>query len=464
LVRVGWKYVARVVERHELLGGEVEVVRFSHRPTYYTRTYVPGERRYASKSCRTTDLEVAKERAIQTWRLWRNLTEDGGSPLGTPIEEAVFAYLKEQEQRFLVGDIGESTWRGFKSFFVNAFILYCRHKGWKFVRDIPRNGFLDYRSWRKTVSPALIPRPQEGKTVKDSTVNRELTAIRAFFVKYLGPKGISGIDPVIKRTEVMEETFEANPPFSSAEWERTWRFLAQWSQRPTNKQSVAYWRMCFRRYLISARWIGNRPSELVARLRWEDVQFKPGQVISEETGDLELLALVTIRKAKRTKNKVDRTVPSHAGPQLQQWLEYVKDYRARNGLRPLEPTDLVFGNPATNKPYPYSMWSKCWDNIRKELGLEHLNLYSTRSTYITGQLEQGVDVYLVARLANHSVEILQRHYDRMNLAKRATDATPRRYGKREEDEVVSALDFADTKRKKPDWTDRLKVNAKKPLV
>ena len=456
--------MARVVERHELLGGEVEVVRFSHRPTYYTRTYVPGERRYASKSCRTTDLEVAKERAIQTWRLWRNLTEDGGSPLGTPIEEAVFAYLKEQEQRFLVGDIGESTWRGFKSFFVNAFILYCRHKGWKFVRDIPRNGFLDYRSWRKTVSPALIPRPQEVKTVKDSTVNRELTAIRAFFVKYLGPKGISGIDPVIKRTEVMEETFEANPPFSSAEWERTWRFLAQWSQRPTNKQSVAYWRMCFRRYLISARWIGNRPSELVARLRWEDVQFKPGQVISEETGDLELLALVTIRKAKRTKNKVDRTVPSHAGPQLQQWLEYVKDYRARNGLRPLEPTDLVFGNPATNKPYPYSMWSKCWDNLRKELGLEHLNLYSTRSTYITGQLEQGVDVYLVARLANHSVEILQRHYDRMNLAKRATEATPRRYGKREEDEVVSALDFADTKRKKPDWTDRLKVNAKKPLV
>ena len=52
--------VARVVERHELLGGEIEVVRFAHRPTYYTRTYVPGERRYASKSCRTTDLEIAK--------------------------------------------------------------------------------------------------------------------------------------------------------------------------------------------------------------------------------------------------------------------------------------------------------------------------------------------------------------------------------------------------------------------
>ena len=108
-----------------LLGGEIEVVRFAHRPNYYTHTYVPVEQRYASKSCRTTDLEIAKERAIQTWRLCRNLTEDGGSPLGTHIEEAVHSYLKEQEQRFVAGDIGESTWRGFKSFFVNAFILQC---------------------------------------------------------------------------------------------------------------------------------------------------------------------------------------------------------------------------------------------------------------------------------------------------------------------------------------------------
>ena len=140
-------------------------------------------------------------------------------------------------------------------------------------------------------------------------------------------------------------------------------------------------------------------------------------------------------------------------------MDFVRDYRARNGFRPLEPSDLVFGNPATNKPYPYSMWSKCWDNIRKELGLEHLNLYSTRSTYITSQLEQGVDVYLVARLANHSVEILQRHYDRMNLARRAAEATPRRYGKREEDEPIGALDFVPKKRNKPDWTDRLRGNA-----
>ena len=47
------------------------------------------------------------------------------------------------------------------------------------------------------------------------------------------------------------------------------------------------------------------------------------------------------------------------------------------------------------------------------------------------------------------LEALQRHYDSINLAKRAAEAMPRRYGKREEDEVVSALDFAEKKREKP---------------
>jgi hypothetical protein len=75
------------------------------------------------------------------------------------------------------------------------------------------------------------------------------------------------------------------------------------------------------------------------------------------------------------------------------------------------------------------------------LGLSHLNLYSTSSTFITSLLEEGTDVYLVARLANHSVEILQRHYDRMSLVKRASEATPRTYGATEEKvKVVSALD------------------------
>lgn len=431
----------RVLERHPLLGGEVEVVQYAGKPVYYVRLYVTGERRYATKSTGTTDLEAATEVALQTWRLWRNTADAGGSPLGTPLEQVVAEYLREQERRYNDGEVNQTTYRNLRLLFSQLFLLYCTYKRYRYVRDFPADGLDDYRWWRLNLSTKLVKRSAHNTGVKDSTLNRELTAFRTFFTKYLKPRGLSGVEPRVKLRDTYDETFDANPPFSAKEWDKTWRYLQAWSRAPLKRPNHQYWRTCFRRYLQTARWVGNRPSELVARLRWADVQFQEGRTVSKSDGTVELLALVTVRKARGTKNKRDRTVPSHAGPFLKKWLEYVKQYRKDNGLRPLEPTDLVFGNPATGKPYPYTQWSKTWDSVRTELGLTHLNLYSTRSTYVTDLLEQGVDVYLVARLANHSVDVLQKHYDRQNLVKRAAEATPRNYGaKSTQGQPVAALD------------------------
>lgn len=432
----------RVLERHPLLGGEVEVVRYATKPYYCARLYLPAERRYATKSCKTNDLEEATEFALKTWRVWRNTADAGGSPLGTSLEQVVREYVELQRQRCLDGEVSENTFRGTRGLFLTVFLLYCKYKGFRFVRDFPVDGLDDYRHWRLTQSPKLVQRSQKTTGVKDSTLNRELTAFRTFFKKYLKERGLTGVEPRVKLRDTYDDTFEANPPFSPQEWDKTWRYLRTWSEEPLKRASHRYWRQCFRRYLQTARWVGNRPSELVGRLRWSEVQFQEGRTVSKETGETELLALVTVRKAPGTKNKRDRTVPSLSGRYLKAWLEYVRSYRKKNGFRPLEPTDLVFGNPATGQPYPYSQWSKTWDVLRTELGLTHLNLYSTRSTFVTDLLEKGVDVYLVARLANHSVEVLQKHYDRQDLVKRASEATPRTYGQREvKVEPVPALEL-----------------------
>lgn len=421
----------------------MEVVLYATKPYYCARLYLSGERRYATKSCKTNDLEEAKEFAVKTWRVWRNTAEAGGSPLGTSLEQVVGEYLKLQDQRCADSEVSANTLRCTRTLFSTVFLLYCKHKGFRFVRDFPADGLNDYRQWRLNVSPKLVKRSQKTTGVKDSTLNRELTAFRTFFTKYLKQRGLTGVEPRVKLRDTYDDTFEANPPFSSKEWEKTWRHLRTWSEEPLKRASHRYWRQCFRRYLQTARWVGNRPSELVARLRWSEVQFQEGRTVSTKTGEKELLALVTVRKAPGTKNKRDRTVPSLAGRYLKAWLEFAQAYRKENGFRPLEPTDLVFGNPSTGKPYPYAQWSRTWHLVRTELGLTHLNLYSTRSTFVTDLLEKGVDVYLVARLANHTVDVLQKHYDRQDLVRRASEATPRTYGAREtERRPVNALELA----------------------
>ena len=67
-------------------------------------------------------------------------------------------------------------------------------------------------------------------------------------------------------------------------------------------------------------------------------------------------------------------------------------------------------------------------------------LYSLRSSYITNQIEEGKDVYLVKQLTGHSLEILARHYDRSNVKKRSAEATARTCAKKKRDESIIDLD------------------------
>ena len=58
-------------------------------------------------------------------------------------------------------------------------------------------------------------------------------------------------------------------------------------------------------------------------------------------------------------------------------------------------------------------------------------IYSLRSSYITNQIEEGKDVYLIKKLTGHSLELLHRHYDRSDVLKRRAEATARTYSKTE---------------------------------
>ena len=91
---------------------------------------------------------------------------------------------------------------------------------------------------------------------------------------------------------------------------------------------------------------------------------------------------------------------------------------------------LVLNGSKSNKPY---------------------TLYSLLSSYITNQIDEGKDVYLIKKITGHSIEVLNRHYDKSDLRKRRSEATARTYGvSREKSKKVdlSKLDQWEKEKKK----------------
>ena len=62
-------------------------------------------------------------------------------------------------------------------------------------------------------------------------------------------------------------------------------------------------------------------------------------------------------------------------------------------------------------------------------------LYSLRSTFIEDCIADGLDVYLVARLCGNTVAVIQKHYDRHDVLKRAEEVQSLPFGKTKPPEV-----------------------------
>ena len=86
-------------------------------------------------------------------------------------------------------------------------------------------------------------------------------------------------------------------------------------------------------------------------------------------------------------------------------------------------------------PYSYTMYSSRWQGIRDEFSKDfsdHYTLYSTRSSFVTNLLEEGVSRDDVCKLSGHNYQVMTRHYDRMKMRNRIPEVTKRNYGRRYE--------------------------------
>ena len=176
---------------------------------------------------------------------------------------------------------------------------------------------------------------------------------------------------------------------------------------------------------------GMRPSEML-NLRWSDVTIMDMGQRSTKDDFKNLIAEINVRK---TKTGEPRQVPARCGKPMKEWLEYQqfysKTYLSEGIRRVFNRDSFVFMTSDFNgKAYSVQMFSKHIRYIYRRLDLKGhwasdkpYTLYSLRSTFVDAMLMEDTPIAMLSLMTGHSVQILQKHYSRIDVMKKRRELT-----------------------------------------
>ena len=220
----------------------------------------------------------------------------------------------------------------------------------------------------------------------DKTRNNNLTPLRGVFAIALDDEVIT-TNPVDK----IKNTKHQSPPpdpFSRDEMAR----LLHWLRDEHGKSAPVYWL-----YFEIAFWTGMRTGELLA-LTWHDIDFNNG--------------LIKVSKVMSDGEVVNRT-------KTVEYREVFFNSRSEEALKRLKRikspvSDRLFMSPR----FINAAWQtdktprRTLTEAMRATGIRHRATYTTRHTFITNCLTDGLNIYFVAKQTGHSVRTLETRYAR----------------------------------------------------
>ena len=465
----------------QILGGRAAILCYETEPLLWQyRQKKENAKAYVHRSLNEPDLAKAAKRGEELYFQLQNVNK----PSNTLIKEAINQWIEIKEQRQASGQLTMSTVRGTISALRTAVLLYLtKEKKLRKIGDIKQDTFMDYIQWRNTKAWKLIDRDGQQKPPQPSTIKRDFVHVHDFYVNNLIPRGYATHCPSLPSIVVRQDKMDANPPIPlDSDWPQIYRYFEKWAEEKRhhpNGARIYAFRQMVRHFILICYNSGCRPKELLGEiekhrsphpeggwmvndlvkggLRWCDVEVEPQ--VHQTVGGKSFEFLEAVLYIRQSKTGQPREIPTNTGSYFVRWRKLCDQFRKENGLPKLTPKDYVFFNPFTNRPYPYTQVSKSWDEMRTNLSLvlngsksnKPYTLYSLRSSYITNQIDEGKDVYLIKKITGHSIEVLNRHYDKSDLRKRRSEATARTYGvSREKSKKVdlSKLDQWEKEKKK----------------
>ena len=414
---------------------------------WYCKTYT-GDRKYCYRSLKTTDKQIAKAKSYDVFAEVLQQFKTTGSASPKTIRNLCDKWIKRQEDRNAGGNLSTTLYRAHRFIFSVYVPNYADFKKWKLVKDIPHDGWIEYRKWRMEEGWKLIGLDEKGNErkygnklrhqPKDSTVNREVTMIQEWYKYLLIPEKLMMAAPIIEKAKQRKNQHNANPPFTRDDYRKIYTRFRSWSkEKGLTKQQKPEWRQVIYLFFLLSANCGWRPDSEGLELTWENVKIRKRttKLPNGENKD-EWIANIKIWDRKNSREREGNFLGGEYFNRLKEF--YIEWHKKDPEFHLPNRKSLIFADPATGKKLSYTSITNTYKKILDSLGLKDAyTFYSCRSFYVNERLKEGVEVFTVAKQTGHSMQICNQYYARLDIQSRADEATKRTYGKKKADEGES---------------------------
>ncbi|WP_429278410.1 site-specific integrase [Novosphingobium gossypii] len=404
-----WRFV---MQRHEILGGKVQVYRRIDGGNWHCSASVGGRQHRATT--RTDSVSLAKQVAEDWYLGLRGKLHAGILKTEKTFKEASAQFLREYE----IITEGQRSKRWTEGHGIRLRVHLLPFFGDLGLSEITGGKVQEYRVHRMSSRGIANPHSKSNRPVSDKpparkTLHNEIVTLRQVLRTAVSHGWLSHL-PDISSPYRASSKVEHRPWFSPAEYKQLYKATGAYAKEPFHAH-FAWNAQQVHDYVLFMANTGLRPDE-ASNLEHRDVEI----VIDDETGqkilEIEVRGKRGVGFCKSMPNAVrpyerllNRPRPvqgeSRRAAQRRRWAGVDEAPAAPEAQLP-KPTDKVFpGNHV-----------KLFNGVlaRAELKLDRdgkaRTAYSLRHTYICLRLMEGADVYAVARNCRTSVEMIQKHY------------------------------------------------------
>ncbi|MDF7776050.1 site-specific integrase [Sphingomonas sp. AOB5] len=390
---------AFITDKEELKPGLIIFRRtdVQHR-NWYCRVKLPKADRYKTVSLKTSDVNVARDKAFDHDADVRFRLKHDVPVFNRPFSQVADEYIVKQEQRERGGEITAERLRKVKSVISNHLNNYV---GTTQVHLIGQDRWDGYPSWRRANATKSLR-----DYVSDATISFEMAIFGGIMnfaadKRYIGDAQRFRSRPALKkmrRDEFTPEEYKKLHEYARDEW-----IGAPQENGSAAKLSSIWYRTVAYNFILIMCNTGMRPTE-AKNLRWRDI------TPAKDRDGREIVVLFVQGKGKSRKLVAPASVSKYLD-------------RIRKLSKATKPDDPVF-TTITGK-LNKSLYDETITHLLKKVGLLEgssgtpRSIYCFRHTYATFRLSEGVDVYFLAEQMGTSVKMIEEHYGHVNTIKHA---------------------------------------------